>query len=327
MESGVLYPESPERENHIGLTAYALEANSGDSIPLMLGLISAEETETYRAKLETALEQEIRQSGCSVLILSNEHCSSRIQSVAEARRLIEFLKTLSEDIRIVCYLRRQDDALLSAYSTAVRNTWDKPIALPSEGEIERRYDYYLLLNRWAEAAGLENCVVRNFHALKDRDLLSDFIDAAGLSGVSITRETARLNPRLNAQKAEFLRLINYYFPSEGGQPLSRSRGDLALLIDRLPDRGPALSLPAGMGEQLMSMVRLSNRYVASRYFGDVQADGDPLFGPYAVNDPAQYSMTLEDFAEMTARIWQLKQANFRDLWEHTQRLEATVSQR
>ena len=64
------------------------------------------------------LRRDIDRGGRDV-ILSCEQFSSRITSAASLRRLVDALA--DHDVTVVCYLRRQDELAIAAYTTAVRS--------------------------------------------------------------------------------------------------------------------------------------------------------------------------------------------------------------
>src|SRR5690606_10056545 len=111
--------------------------------------------------------REIAESGCDTLLLSNEHCSSRLISNEDILRLKDMLSPLAETTRIVVYLRRQDEALLSMYSTMVRSGSSQGLQFPPGHVIALRFDYARLLGLWADVFGRENIVPRLFNQLRN----------------------------------------------------------------------------------------------------------------------------------------------------------------
>ena len=68
----------------------------------------------------TELKKELREARCSHVVMSNEHCSSRLRDPAQVEYLRTFLSEFFDRIRILVYIRRQDDFLVSTYSTMVK---------------------------------------------------------------------------------------------------------------------------------------------------------------------------------------------------------------
>ena len=85
-----------------------------------------------------------------------------------------------EKIKIVVYLRRQDEWLDSFFNQQLKDGFP----IPSTNELLDGAKNYLLyhsnLTIWAEYFGKENLVVRNYDYLPDRDVIKDFVKIARL---------------------------------------------------------------------------------------------------------------------------------------------------
>ena len=129
---GVLYPESPGARNHIGLAAAAQDLSGMGPLRKLLGLKDRAEVELYRRKLAAGLEAEYRSRAFKTVVMSGEHCSSRLVDDEEVQWLKDMLSPHFEKIKIVIYLRRQDDYLLSIYSTSVKSGAKFPLDIPPQ---------------------------------------------------------------------------------------------------------------------------------------------------------------------------------------------------
>jgi hypothetical protein len=307
MKSGVLYPHAPGKSNHIKLAALALDDARVDQIRMMVGIKSPEDAVVLKAEFLDELGREASESGCETMLLSNEHCASRLLHEQEIRRLKDMLAPLAETITVIVYLRRQHEAMLSMYSTAVRSGTSRKLEFPGAHIIEWRFDYDRLLGRWVEVFGRENIVVRLFNDLLNGSILDDFAVAASLPGeIEWTEPEARLNTRLDARQAEYLRILNGFFPEFQETNNSTRRGDLSQAVGQIEGSGVPLALPPGMAQAIMERMHASNEAVARAYFGRELA-GDPLFGEAdipATTEP--YEMTLMEFAKLTSELWTVK---------------------
>jgi len=306
-DAGVLYPHAPGTTNHFKLAALAMDDARDDEIRIMAGIRSPEDAVALRASFLEELVREASESGCGTVLFSNEHCASRLIQEQDIRRLKEMLTPLAKTTTVVVYLRRQDEAVLSMYSTALRSGSSRPLQFPAVQAIEWKLDYQMLLDQWAAVFGRQNIVVRLFDQPHNGSILEDFVIAASLPGeISWSKPDTRLNKRLDARQAEYLRMLNAYFPEFQAENVSTRRGDLSQVVSQVEGSSTPLALPPGMAEEILERMRASNRAVALEYFGR-ELPGDPLFGQVDIpSADAPYAMTFEEFAKMTAEIWSVK---------------------
>ncbi|HZZ80281.1 MAG TPA: hypothetical protein VFE62_17345, partial [Gemmataceae bacterium] len=179
---GILYPETPGAKNHTGLAAAAQDVTDTGPLRKTLGLQNRNDVEAYRAKLIEGLKEEYRGGAFKTVIMSNEHCSSRLLRDEEVQWLKDILAPHFEKIRIVVYLRRQDDYLLSIYSTAVKSGSVRPLEVPPLRSAAARYDYWPFLSRWARVFGRDAIVCRKFEraTLKNGDVIDDLLSVIGV---------------------------------------------------------------------------------------------------------------------------------------------------
>ncbi len=273
---GVLYPRSPGETNHTGIAALAQSADHGE-LWQKLGITTLEERDNYAESLRSSLAEELSAGRFDRVVLSNEHCSSRLPQDDEVSTLHTFLSGLFSRIRIVVYLRRQDDLLVSTYSTGIKNGRTEMLQLPTERALGARYDYWQLLNRWSSVFGRENIICRKFEkqSFMSGDLMADFLGAVGCDADAPWEYPGNVNSSLDARSLEFLRLMNLHVTRE-----ERPR-KLVPMLESL-SKGPLIDLPERKRNKLMTLVRESNANVANEYFGGELIDSDdPLFLPRA----------------------------------------------
>lgn len=294
---GILFPESPGEQNQTRLAAYALDPDSGDSV--LRRHTAEQEHEAFRTVFRRAFVREARQSGCRQMLLSNEHCSSRLKSVADIRQLKTLLDRVGTVVGVVIYLRRQDDFLLSTYSTSIKTGAVARFAMPRERKIERRYDFAEILRNWAAVFGEAAMRPRIFapEDFVEGDLLADFCEAMNIPRDGIVREDKRRNLSLSAEGLEMLRLLNAAVPREQRMGQEQRR-----LVKRIDDatRGPRLSLSPAARADFLRLFEDSNEEVRRRYFPHRPA----LFAPV---DPAGEetplpTLTLDRAMEITAAL-------------------------
>ena len=308
----ILFPSSPGRENHLGLTAAALrERKSGGDVRERVGLDSVEDVHQFRETLRNNLKAEVEAALYTKAIMSGEHCSSRLVDDDEIVWLRDFLKEFFSKIYIVVYLRRQDDFFLSTYSTTVKGGSTSLIALPTGANLSRRYDFWQLCSRWAEAFGRDQIICRKYEkaGLKNGSIVEDILAVMGIPADIPFEWPERLNESLDAESLEFLRLFNQYFSQFEKNGLRPNRGNLVPLLSQISN-GPLATLSLDELAKFMAGFEESNRRVAEEYFGGaISGSDDPLFLPRA--DTRQRAsdvpLSVERAVEICAWLWGQKQ--------------------
>lgn len=299
-EHGILYPRAPGEVNHTQLAA-ASQSTARGGMAKLHHLQDKADLDRFREDLRARLTDELRAANCETVILSNEHCTSRLVTDEEVQFLHDFLAPHFASMRLIVYLRRQDDYLLSTYSTTIKVGGTQPLEYPLPKLIKRRYDHWELLSRWARIFGRENIACRRFdkRSLVKGDIVPDFLDAAGIDPTLKFRRPKDLNESLDAEMLEFLRLFNQY-----ATPIRRRK-----LVQFLSERskGPLLDLPEDERQKLMATVRDGNARVAQEYFGDaLTGSDDPLFLARPTNRPrtGKVELSLERAIAIGAELWQ-----------------------
>ncbi len=306
-EKGVLVPSCGyllDSVSHDKLPIYGRRDDRPDDLRLRLG---GEPIGRFRAAFSRDLLGECRASHCGSLVLSSEHCSSRLLFADEIERLRDLLAPIGT-VAVLLYLRRQDEMWVSYYSTAVKTRSTEPIGLPTADAKREFLDYDALCTRWAKAFGAEALRVRVFdrREFKGGDLIDDFIAAAGL-GIDpsgLERPPAQ-NRGLDPRMLEFLRRFNRHLPhlseQSGFRPDPR-QGDLLAILERLSTENRR-ALPPEWRRAIMEEFSPGNSNVAKRFLG--REDGR-LFREEgrgereSANPPA---FTMEDAFEIFARVW------------------------
>jgi hypothetical protein len=171
----------------------------------------------FRSALFSKFVDEIRgvPSSCTTLILSDEHCHSRLTSTEDVKCLKQFLDHFCNGYQVIVYLRPQHELAISQYGMFVANGLTNgealpPLPPPSNYEktiyTNREYfDYAALLDRWAGTFG-EGFIHPRLFTAKDLvggDVVTDF--AAKLP-INLTefKVPPRLNTNISARGLAFL---------------------------------------------------------------------------------------------------------------------------
>jgi hypothetical protein len=162
--------------------------------------------EAEAARAAASWQQEIQwqlarlPAGFGCVVLSSEHLHSRLQSAEEVRRLHLALAPFFGEIRVLVWLRRQDEVVSGLHSTIAKGRRVLPEPLDAGAEFAGYFDYDALLARWAAGFGEAALEVRLFERarLKGGDIVSDFLDAAGIARPEGDAPPGRTNPGLDA---------------------------------------------------------------------------------------------------------------------------------
>lgn len=323
---GILYPTAPGNENHTGLTVAAQKLSRQGPLRKIRGVRSVDEAEAFRSNLMKEIAAEFSVGFYDTVIMSGEHCSSRLLDDSELQWLKDAFSPFFKSIKIIVYIRRQDDYLLSTYSTSVKSGATRQLAPPPERLIQFRYNHLELLTRWSRIFGRENIICRKYEksALKDGDIVEDFLSTIGIGAAAEFERPKDVNESLDAETLEFLRLFNKYVPrmSKGG--INPERDNIVGLLSKM-SQGPLITLDEGELGRFMAHFHESNRQVAEAYFGGARAGSDdPLFEPRMDNRPrtSHVTLTAERVVEISAGLWQEKQAQLDRAMERAKRHKA-----
>jgi len=133
-ELGTLFPQSPGRGRHVRLGLFIrTDAELGNKIAWQNQEYST--PAEFREDFQHQLFAEINSSGLTRVLLSDEALYG--SSIAALNRLRAFTDEIARSIRLVVYLRRQDDHVCSRYQQVVKtggyagwriasNSWTTP---------------------------------------------------------------------------------------------------------------------------------------------------------------------------------------------------------
>lgn len=184
-------------------------------------------------------------------------------------------------IKIIVYLRRQDQFLVSNWNQCVKQG-KTSCTQPLESyikTIQKNYklvlDYASKLDRMAELFGKENLIVRRFEpgSWVHHSIIHDFMDCIGLELTEeFTLPSRMVNPGLSGNNAEIKRIINREssFSKEENTFLT---GFLKELSPESGERYPCSMLSGEETRTLLNKYAAGNARVASEYIKDRR----PLF--------------------------------------------------
>jgi hypothetical protein len=182
--------------------------------------------------------------GCSVLVLSDERLSARVQTTEGARRIVARLQRSAAEVRILVALRPQHDLLASRISIELRMGHPPTLDLSRVGPGHGWLDYRTLLQRWAAAAGDAHIDV----LLHGSDVVASALQRIGVDAESI-REPEIVHESLSGRAQNVVDWLNRsglradldprvfarVLELEGGRRLQPGRADRVALMRRLEE--------------------------------------------------------------------------------------------
>jgi len=265
--AGHLYPRTPGALRHTKLGLYV---RPDDELVRHPDWLTGEYAEpaAFRGDFRRRLEREIATSGAPGVVFSDEGLFSAGDRTI--RRMRRFTRRLGGRVRLVVYLRRQDDHLISRYQQVVKMGEITPLTTWMQQDWLGTYDYHLRLTSWQELEP-DAFVVRRFE--RDRMvggwLVSDFLDAAGIEidEAELTHTEPR-NESLGAEAIELLRILNLYRVKEERERPGLFGNHHHVVRLREVATGPVLTLPEPQLDSFMATWSDSNRRVAREFLGE-----------------------------------------------------------
>ncbi|NOU66249.1 hypothetical protein GC096_19600 [Paenibacillus sp. LMG 31461] len=180
-------------------------AITGENIP----------TYTDRKKYisENILEEFI--SDIDITIENNVIISSEgFSSLFEKKHIVALKKKFNKyNVKIIVYVRRQDDFIISNFQHAVREGRHFDFSLEQIAEIENA-KYYHIIRAWIRVFGEKNVYIRIFNENEffRNDLYSDFMNILGVNLQYTKVEVPRKhqNQSISYEKALFLKMLSSY---------------------------------------------------------------------------------------------------------------------
>lgn len=316
---GVLYPASPGRNRHtrLGLAMQDDADPPRQSVDWQRQEVS--QPSELRPIMEAELRAEIGASDAHTVLLSDE--ALLIAEETAQRRVRDLLDQIASRVRVVAYVRRQDEHLCSRYQQTVKLAGEtrRLAERIAEPDLDRVYDYHARLDAWRELVRPEELVLRTYERsrLAGTTLEQDFLEAAGVA--LDTREMempGARNESLDAESVEFLRIVNIWHRERGELPPAKPRRRLMRRLQEGHPPGAMLTLPTAQLDDFMSRWDASNRAVARDYApgGPPALFADERRSAGATSDQRLDPARLEHFLEL-AQLPPRRQAALRRIAE------------
>ncbi|WP_299615897.1 hypothetical protein [uncultured Tateyamaria sp.] len=311
-EHGLAYGKvlSPDA-NHI--TLFFACANAVHDFARDYGLHSMEELAEFRQRVSDRIEWHKGQldDNIDTMIMSSENLTGNMYHPEEIARLKHLLEQHFDDIKIVIYVRRQDDAILSMYGEYMRRGFSNDlfrdfVDVCMGPDSPTPYLYYRReLSKWVKVWGADNMIVRRFSSVDfiNGDILADFLGIVlntwdpNLDGFEPSRDD---NRGLSAPMLELLRRLhpNIAFMKDGHPNPQRTL--LTPYISQMPTH-PRPVMAAGTARHIIRHFEPANSWLKQTFFPDLEG---PFF-PERPDHPTQGNLgriTEEEIVDLTSQL-------------------------
>lgn len=225
-EQGVIFPGSLGGKNHTRLALYAANESRGIWTQAKKNLAKESSPDAIRPKIRDEFDREWAQLSPGLrldkttLIFSAEHMHSQLQTQGEILRLKEMLPP-AKSTTILFYVRRQDRAAISLYSTSLKAGSVNDLTLPHRkgGVLPYRYDYLRSYKLWSSVFGQDSMNVRIFNRADfvNGSLIEDFLTGAGIDWQSEFVTPPNKNSSLDANGIYVIRNLNRIAKAAGNE--------------------------------------------------------------------------------------------------------------
>jgi hypothetical protein len=193
------------------------------------------------------------------------------------RNVARFVGRLEGRLRVVVYLRSQDDHLVSHYQQVVKvGETRRLVERIQQADYSKIHDYHARLRSWQQHGQPDMLVVRRFEPdqFVGGSLHQDFLEAADIDvRADGSEQVESRNESLSAEAVEFLRIVNLLRTEDpSAAALASGNHDIVRRLANLAD-GPSLTAPDALLDEVMSRWDASNKAVAQDFIDD----GGPLF--------------------------------------------------
>lgn len=319
---------SPGARNHTDLAAYAYDKTLGDLI-VQKNIQTTEAKEAFREEFLERFTREIQtvKKTKAHLLVSSEHLSSRVFSKNEIRKLIGLFTKEGYQPKIIVYLRRQDQYLLSTYSTWLKS--GATAELNQKAYKRKRYDYLSLLELWGEVVGDKNLTVKIFERARmyKNDLIEDFMQILGITETSNYQQPASdLNKSLDKNKLLFLQSINSLVPSVVNGQSNPLRGELVKALEQM-DNSNKLSLDPKLSQTILDYYKADNVAIKEKYFPQhIGSLFNETIKTNAADADKSSALTIEELYQITSALWNHQQTEINDLTIKCNKQQAKIDE-
>ncbi len=239
------------------------------------------------------------------IILSSENLYFLTHNTKLLQALKDLLlaKTKNHKIKVIGYLRRQDEILESMYRQDIQDINYKDFKFKEEYLDDPDTQISLNLRKFvdvfADFFGKENIHIKPFEKeqLKDNDVVSDFLDEIGvkdLEGLNLKQES---NVTFSHEIVEYLRLSKEFIP-----PLHKRLTNCFTLINQKVRSKPISMVPPNIKRKIALEYKEMNDKIAKDYLNRDELFLKPI--PEKDDNWKPYQMTADDAVKVSSLLFQ-----------------------
>ena len=252
---GFVFSKVAGKRSHHKLFWYATQDRRVEGLKGVNGIYTVDDLKAFREEFRRDLAAEADACPNATFIFSNEHCHSRLIRDAQVEMIRDLLAPIFDDIRISVYIRRQDELVVSRYSTALKAGSTRSEIIQPQDHKSAYCDYWGLLSRWAKVFGEDKMLMGVYSKaeLKDGSIVADFCARTGVPELPYIVKPA--NESLSLLHQEFLRQMNRRLSKKDDQARRIERLELVNHFrvrgagrGKLPSRAEAEALCASYAE-------------------------------------------------------------------------------
>lgn len=314
--NGVVFPRSLGPVNHTLLAAACLDDGVVDNIKahqLARGRCHEEE---FRRRVKCALAEELGSGPAwSSLIVSTELIHSRLTQSSEIDRLWSILSPFVDEVKLVVFLRRQDEQAVSRFSSVLRaghsgfgeifedlggHFYLKVPDGRNISDFKQYYDYRRLLERFRHVVRAEDMVVRCYDDFRRAPgVVGEFLEIANLSHLELQDCRSDLNRSMSARAQFLMSAVNEMAkPWHKSGLRNLSYKELQKLIER-ENGGEPREVPRAEAQRFSQRFAESNEWVRAKFFPQRRSLFSDDFSGYP--ESVDYTGFESDLAPLISR--------------------------
>lgn len=303
LRARLLYPLTfrprPGFDNHAALPALAQVDESDAELAALVPRQPGESRAAVRDRLARSFETEVVENQSRAAVLSSEHLSSRIRSIAEARNALDMLGRVQVgELAVHVMLRNQVDMAASWYATTVKGGDVRHLDQVDPRELFPYLSFADVIDRWRVAAGNAAMRVYSFDELRAQgvDAIAQMRSVTGVPPEIPAARRANLNASLDRKTAEIVRRMN----ALGRARLPVQNWDS--LVEALSSRGGGerIRLPRPLHMAILRAFERENREIERMYFGGRRVLAIP---PPKPDQPGgRVQITRDDMARLISEL-------------------------
>ncbi|MBQ6400711.1 MAG: hypothetical protein IJI20_00345 [Firmicutes bacterium] len=224
------------------------------------------------------------------VVLSDEALCKRMYEIkGTLERVAQDSKENDYTLKLIIYLRRQDQFIESRWNQAIKVTLEHRMTIEDYIDYYSDYlDYYELLDYYASVVGDENIIVRRYTDAARTGILQDFLQIIGMDPSGIPEENPVTNTGLYGNTVRLKTLINQVQSLTNAEQKFFGRS-LLLCSDVSKQYYPCSEFSEEERREFMSRYEGKNALLADRFIGD----GVPLFSDDYSGPPKREDMNPE----------------------------------